>query len=196
MVEKVRIHQKSESEKVGVLIQKHRQSLENVKLRANQCLFVKQSLVTPSHDGSKPFSALSDLDIVNIFTNFKHLKNIQSTAAEGTQGPFVHNPISFQKLEADCRFGEVVDENECLSDFDKDDSVIEGEKEDVFHDCEGIPYCLEGEQVMQMNCSIDEIVPITQNIAYIRSEEDLYRVRKTRGHWKKNFRSIECSTNS
>ena len=185
IVEKVRENQKTNSEKAIVLAQKYRKGLDKVKLKTNMCLQVKNRIVASSQDGSKALPSLSDLDIVATFTDFKHLQNIRTVAAEGNEFPFIQNPISNETLQlCTCSFEKEVNENECLSDFVEDTNVEDDENGDIFHDCEVVPYCLEGERVISTHTSIDEIVPITQNIAYIRCGEDLYRVHKTGGQWK------------
>ena len=152
------------------------------------CLQVKK-YIAASQDGSKQLPSLSDLDIVTIFTDIKHLQGIQTVAVEETLFPFIQNPISFATLNVEyiTTFGKVVDEMDCLSDFEKDIDSGDDGKEEIFHDCEGIPYCLEGEKVIDAHMPIDEIVPITRNIAYIRCGVRLYMIIKRDGQWENSF---------
>ena len=156
LVQRVREHEQIESEKARSLLKKYAQGLDQVQQRTKQCLKYKQaSMDSPLSDAE----SWSDLDIVALYTSFKHLKDMQLTIAKGTQYPSVNNPFSLEHFETDCRFVKVVEENECMSDFDKDEDEKHDYTEEFFYDCEGIPYCIHGEQVIDNR--IEEIVPVT-----------------------------------
>ena len=165
LVERVRENEQIESEKARSLQQKYAQRLESVQQRATQCLHYKQVRVSGTSEST---SLLPDLDIVAHFTNFKYLKDKLIDAVKECQYPFVYQPYSFEDLDVECSFGKVVEETDCLSDFAKDeDETDNDDTEESFYDCDGIPYCINGEQVNDKR--IEEIVPITRNTAYMRN---------------------------
>ena len=183
LVERLREYQKTESDKVRSILHKYEQELSDVKLKVNQCLHYKLvAMAYNQPENTTPLPMLSDLDTVTLLTDFKHLKKLQSEAAKGVQCPFLLNPFTFEAAEIEFGFGKVVEENECSSDFDN--CMDEDDAEEMFHDCEGVPYCLEGEQVADN--AIDEIVTVSRNIAYIRCKSDLYKIHKVDGQWKRS----------